>query len=128
MSAEHQQPETRKTGSSSERRVEAGAVRGTTSAVSSGSGGVARVAQPARPRRSNWFATAVVASLGVGAFGFSYYYVLSRRQDTPFLFSERPLPKQAAIRGQYLNTGSADIGPDPTYRERVKALQQQQKV
>ena len=37
----------------------------------------------------------------------------TKKQTVPD--ASRPLPRQAAVRGPYTNTGSRDVGPDPSF-------------
>ena len=73
----------------------------------------------------------------VGALGFSIGPVLwlsakAGGADTLTTKSDKPLPAQAAIRGQYMNIGSKDIGPDLTnynkYPKKDKAAKKKTKA
>ncbi|XP_044955941.1 uncharacterized protein LOC123406985 [Hordeum vulgare subsp. vulgare] len=55
--------------------------------------------------------TGLVIFAGSG-LAFPFYFVKSKNR--PIIDSTKPLPPQATFRGPYVNTGSRDIGPDPT--------------
>jgi hypothetical protein len=42
------------------------------------------------------------------------FYFPRKSKNKPIIDSSKPLPPQATFRGPYVNTGSRDIGPDPT--------------
>ncbi|KAH7662927.1 hypothetical protein IHE45_14G019700 [Dioscorea alata] len=56
-------------------------------------------------------ATGLLAFAGAG-LSFPFFFVTSKNK--PVIDSSKPLPPQATFRGPYINTGSRDIGPDPT--------------
>jgi hypothetical protein len=41
------------------------------------------------------------------------FYAQGQKRKEVTLNSPEPLPKQAAIRGAFVNSGSRDVGPDP---------------
>ncbi|XP_024377603.1 uncharacterized protein [Physcomitrium patens] len=62
---------------------------------------------------------AIVAS-GLVAFataGLLFPLVLSKMHSKPIIDSSKPLSPGAIMRGPYTNTGSRDVGPDPTPRK-----------
>ncbi|KAJ3679949.1 hypothetical protein LUZ60_016227 [Juncus effusus] len=61
--------------------------------------------------RNAALATGLVIFAG-GGLAFPFYFVKSKNK--PVIDSTKALPPQATFRGPYINTGSRDIGPDPT--------------
>eukprot|EP00897_Mesotaenium_endlicherianum_P006028 jgi/Mesen1/5453/ME000273S04689 len=62
-------------------------------------------------------------ALGLGVFalgGLAFPFLLRTSHPKPLVDWEKPLSPQAVQRGPYLNTGSRDIGPDPTPVEHYK--------
>lgn len=55
---------------------------------------------------------------GVMVFGFGP--VITAFRATPRMDPNAPLPRQAQIRGAYVNTGSRDVGPDKPLGEYLK--------
>jgi hypothetical protein len=56
-----------------------------------------------------------LALIGIAVVGFSWpmFYAQGQKRKEVTLNSPEPLPKQAAIRGAFVNSGSRDVGPDP---------------
>ncbi|KQJ81410.1 uncharacterized protein LOC100820859 [Brachypodium distachyon] len=61
--------------------------------------------------RNALVATGLLIFAGSG-LAFPFFFVKSKNK--PIIDSSKPLPPQATFRGPYVNTGSRDIGPDPT--------------
>jgi len=60
----------------------------------------------------------VLLATGLGAFaaaGLAFPFVLALSRDNPVIDPNKPLSPQATFRGPYINTGSRDIGPDPSH-------------
>ncbi|XP_020596053.1 uncharacterized protein LOC110036046 [Phalaenopsis equestris] len=52
--------------------------------------------------------------LAFAAGGLAFPFWIATSKAKPVIDSSKPLPPQATFRGPYINSGSCDIGPDPT--------------
>jgi len=55
-------------------------------------------------------------SFGLFMFGWSFWIIQRKKQNTNERQS-KPFPRSITQRGQYMNSGSKDIGPDKTFEE-----------
>ena len=69
-----------------------------------------------RPR--NLLVGAAFGAFALAAFSYPFLLVRSRQPPDPKL----PRQSSAMMRGAYMNTGTVDVGPDPDYAARQKAI------
>lgn len=65
---------------------------------------------PPRVGRTNYLVAATLVGLVTAVALYPFFYV---RQAPKLQYSDKALTGDALVRGNYVNTGSRDVGPDP---------------